>query len=246
MKLIECLKVRYRARKYRKKDDRGGIEFICRVVKKGHTAFDIGAHKAGYLYHLREQVGQGGKVFAFEPQWSLYQYISKLKALFQWDNVKVEHLALSDTKGTASLHIPANTHSKGSSPGASIFKHNLHNETGFTETVGTDTLDAYCARENAKPDFLKIDVEGNELKVLQGGLEILKKYRPGIIVEIEARHVGQEQVLETFAFLTNLGYTGHFIKGINRIPLSEFSFELHQNLADKANYCNNFTFEYAE
>lgn len=206
MKLIERIKLQRRANKYKNKDDIGGIAYVNSSIKTGQTVLDIGAHKAGYLYFIRKQVGSGGSVFAFEPQSNLYQYIIKIKRLFNWENVTVEHLALS-------------------------------------ETVSTETLDSYCSRKAIKPDFLKIDVEGNELNVFKGGIETLKKNKPKIIVEIEARHVGQALVLETFQFLESLQYKGHFIQRQNRIPLSSFNLDIHQNINDKANYCNNFTFE---
>ena len=243
MKLIESIKLRLRANKYKNKDDKGGIAYINSAIKKGQTVLDIGAHKAGYLYFMLNQVGDKGNVFAFEPQTNLYQYIIKIKRLFRWNNVTVEHIALSDTEGKVTLYIPTNKVSKGSSPGATIVEHKDRTDFGLTEVVVTETLDAYCVRKNIKPDFLKIDVEGNELKVFQGGKDILKKYKPKIVVEIEARHVGQEKVLETFKFMESLNYKGHFIHGLNRIPLSSFNFDKYQNTTDPANYCNNFVFE---
>lgn len=79
MKLIESIKLRHRANKYKNKDDIGGIAYINSAIKKGQTVLDIGAHKAGYLYFMLRQVGDKGEVFAFEPQSNLYQYIKKLK-----------------------------------------------------------------------------------------------------------------------------------------------------------------------
>ena len=117
------------------------------------------------------------------------------------------------------------------------------NDVRATEEVETETLDAYCKRKNIQPNFLKIDVEGNELRIFKGGVQTLQQYKPKIMVEIEARHVGREQVAETFNFLQQLGYTAHFISGIQRIPLQDFNFDIHQNMADMKNYCNNFTFE---
>ena len=243
MKLIEIIKLRYRANKYKNKNDVGGIAYINASIKKEQTVLDIGAHKAGYLYFMRKQVGDNGKVFAFEPQSNLFQYIKKIKVLFNWDNVTVERLALSDAAGTVTLYIPTNKISNGSSPGATIVEHKAEKESFLTEEVAIETLDSYCNRKGIKPSFLKIDVEGNELKIFQGGTETLKKYKPKIIVEIEARHVGQEKVSETFKFMELLNYNGHFIHGLNRIPLSSFSFEKYQNTNDMANYCNNFIFE---
>lgn len=243
MKFIEAIKLRYRANKYKNKNDKGGIAYIIAAVKKGQTVLDIGAHKAGYLYFMLNQVGDDGKVFAFEPQSILYRYLTKIKGLFSWDNVTVEHLALSDKPGTVTLYIPTNKVSKGSSPGATIAERKDLTAFVATEMVTAETLDSYCSRQDIKPDFLKIDVEGNELSVFRGGTDTLKKYKPKIIVEIEARHVGQEKALETFAFLKSFGYEGHFIHGLNRIPLSSFQFDKHQNTNDMGNYCNNFIFE---
>lgn len=243
MKLIESIKLRHRANKYKNKDDIGGIAYINSEIKEGQTVLDIGAHKAGYLYFMLKQVGDKGKVFAFEPQSNLYQYLKKIKELFKWDNVILEHLALSDSAGTVTLYIPTNKVSKASSPGATIVEHKDLSHLGATENVSTETLDSYCSRHNIKPEFLKIDVEGNELRIFQGGINTLKKHKPKIIVEIEARHVGHEKVLETFKFMESLGYNGHILHGLNRIPLTNFSFDKFQNENDMKNYCNNFIFE---
>lgn len=242
MKLIESLKIKYRANKYKYRTDQGGISYLHAVIKKGQTVFDIGAHKAGYLYFMVKLAGDEGNVFAFEPQSNLYQYIKKSKLLFKWDHVTIEHLALSDAAGTTTLFIPTNKVSKGSSPGATIVGPNISG-MGITEDVSTETLDAYCHRHNLKPDFLKIDVEGNELKIFQGGVEVLNQYKPKILVEIEARHIGQEQAKETFRFLESLNYRGHFILGKERLPLTKFSFDQYQNTQDMKRYANNFTFE---
>lgn len=243
MKLIESIKLRHRANKYKNKDDKGGIAYVISALKPGQTAFDIGAHKAGYLYFMRQLVGKNGHVFAFEPQSILYRYIKKIKELFHWDNVTIEHLALSDSSATVKLYIPNNKVSKATSPGATIVEHNEDPNIVATENVSTETLDTYCKQHNIKPAFLKMDVEGNELKVLKGGMETLKKYKPKILVEIEARHVGNEKVLETFSFLQALGYQGYILHNLEHLPLADFSFDKYQNLNDMSNYCNNFIFE---
>jgi FkbM family methyltransferase len=244
MKFIESIKLRLRANKYKNKNDKGGIAYINSSIKKGQTVLDIGAHKAGYLYFMLKQVGDQGKVFAFEPQSNLYQYLKKIQSLFKWENVTIEHLALSDSAGIVTLYIPTNKVSNAaSSPGATIVEHREQSTFSATESVSTETLDSYCLRHNIQPAFIKIDVEGNELKIFQGGVETLKKYKPKIIVEIEARHVGQEKVLETFKFMESLGYSGHLLHDLNRVPLTEFSFDKYQNTNDMKNYSNNFIFE---
>lgn len=243
MKFVEKIKLKLRAKKYQTKNDKGGIAYILSSVKPGNTAIDIGAHKAGYLYFMLQQAGAGGKVYAFEPQTNLFQYLTKLKRILGWQNVVVEQLALSDKAETVTLYIPGNSVKEGSSPGATIVEEKGAADANRTETVSTKTLDAYCKEKNIKPDFIKIDVEGNELKVLHGGLDILKTHKPKILIEIEERHVGKAKVLEAFELLHSLGYKGSFIYDSERKPLSEFNFEVHQNLKTVGPYCNNFTFE---
>ena len=130
-----------------------------------------------------------------------------------------------------------------SCPGATIAKPSHPSEYVSAANVVTETLDSYCSRMKISPDFIKIDVEGNELNVLRGGITILKSCSPKIHIEIEARHAGKDKVMETFMFFKENGFTGHFVQGNKYLPLNSFSFEKHQNLSNKASYCNNFTFE---
>ncbi len=174
MKFIEHIKLLHRANKYKNKEDKGGIRYILNTIKTGQTAFDIGAHKGGYLYFMLKQVGTNGKLFAFEPQLILYTYLIKIKTLFNWNNVIVEHLALSDVDGNATLYIPINK-SRPSSPASTIIKPPERKNIRSEEIVATETLDRYCQRNNIKPHFLKIDTEGNELKILKGGCSNTKK-----------------------------------------------------------------------
>jgi len=243
MKVIEKVKLFLRAKKYKNRDDKGGITYINNAIKTGQTIIDIGAHKAGYLYYIQKRVGISGKIYAFEPQSLLFDYLIKIKGIMNWGNIVIEKIAISDTIGSVNLYIPTNKTGQNTSPSATILEDNNIKSITRTETVLTDTLDNYCTKNDIEPNFIKIDVEGNELKVFKGGLNILTKYKPKIIVEIEAIHVGKERVIETFEFLKSIGYQGRIVHDTGEIPLEEFSFEKYQNKDDKVNYCNNFIFE---
>lgn len=219
------------------------MNYIKSILKPGDTAFDIGAHKGGYLNLMRKCVGPGGLVVGFEPQVNLYNYLTSFSRLKRWSNVTVEHLALSDTEGKATLHIPVNKVKQDSSPGATLLNSIPEKNIKRTEAVKIQTLDHYIGRHQLKPVFLKIDVEGNELNVLKGGQELLHSIKPKILIEIEARHVGEEKAKETFDFLENMNYSGRFIHHKRLIPLTEFSFDQFQNLQKMDSYCNNFVFE---
>lgn len=63
-----------------------------------------------------------------------------------------------------------------------------------------DRLDNITFEDNTI-DFIKIDVEGHELEVLQGARETLLKYRPVVFVEISS-----ENKTKVHEYLTKLGY----------------------------------------
>lgn len=242
MKWFEKYKLQLRANKYKKKDDIGGVAFMYEAIRPGQTVLDIGAHKGGYLYLILGLVGSKGKIVAFEPQSLLFHYISRMKQMLHWDNVTIEHIALSDTETETTLFIPTNNVSKKSAPGATILNYE-RDDIGFTENVKTDSLDHYCETHHIAPDFLKIDVEGNELNIFKGGMNTLKKYKPRIIVEVDAHYIGEKKVLETVELLKNIGYKVSFINDKERLPFSEFDFSKHQNRESGNFFCNNFIFE---
>jgi len=219
------------------------MNVIKSILNPGETAFDIGAHKGGYLNLIRKCVGKRGTVIGFEPQFILYEYLNSIKKSLNWSNVIIEHLALSDKEGKSNLYILANKVKHDSSPGATLLNSISENDIYRIEEVNTQTLDNYIKRYSFKPTFLKIDVEGNELNVLKGGLEFISTVKPKILVEIEARHVGKEKVMETFDFLKDMNYSGKFIHKKELIHLDKFTFTQYQNTENINYYCNNFIFE---
>jgi FkbM family methyltransferase len=243
MKWIERIRLLHRAGRYRYRNDKGEIAYLRAAVKKGDTVFDIGAHKAGYLYHMLKRTGRNGQVVAFEPQISLYNYLIKLKEWFNWGNVTIKNLALSDIAGKVKLYIPSGNDHHASSPGASILKLSAHQGNLSVEEVESDTLDAFCSRHNFRPDFIKIDVEGNELRIIRGGMDIIRECMPKILMEIEARHVGRDEVYHTIEVMENMGYQGYFVQGMTRRPVGSFDVDIHQEPGARKNYCNNFIFE---
>jgi FkbM family methyltransferase len=240
MKILDYIKLLWRARKYRFRNDPGEIAYLFSKIKKGDCVFDIGCHKGAYLYYMSRLSGENGKVIAFEPQSILYNYLNSISSFFG-KQVKFENLAVSDISGEQRLSIPAHKKKNKTSPGASLSLNKDAQIMGY-ESIHTTTLDEYCKANNLKPDFIKIDVEGHELEVFKGAASVLKSYKPIILVEVEQRHVGLEKLNETINFLLSLGYKGYFFKGKEKLIIKEFNPSLHQNPTSKP-YCNNFVFE---
>jgi len=240
--VIEQLKYLYRAYRFRYKLDTNEINYLTQQLKAGDIAVDIGAHKGGYLYWMHKSVKKKGAVYAFEPQVKLYSYLKT-----RYDNtanVTVENMGLSNTPGEVSFYIPKTA--KGDSPGARI--DHQEEETYDQATIQTTTLDQYFLERDIFPNLLKIDVEGHEKQVIEGGLKLLKTTRPKLLIECENRHLSNGTIFDVFQLLTDIGYKGYFFLNNQRQSLDLFQVDVHQKTgvgrfwADK-DYINNFIFE---
>jgi FkbM family methyltransferase len=141
------------------------------AVRSGSVFFDIGA-QAGYHTLLASQlVGPTGQVFAFEPVPSNAAIIRKHIALNALSNVTVIEAAVSDLDGTLQFDTGANSVSG-------------HLSIDGNLSVRTLTLDREIERGALpEPDFVKIDVEGAEAKVLTGGRKLLTRRHPALLIE---------------------------------------------------------------
>ena len=154
------LRLLYRAYRYRWRDDAAEIACVRRWTRPGTVALDVGAHKGSYTYWLARRVGPQGRVYAFEPQQALAR---NLRRSFDPARVIVEHAAVSDREGTMTLHVPADGRP---SPSASLEMSAA--SPGCAVDVRVIMLDRYLPTGPAPVSFLKCDVEGHELSVLNG------------------------------------------------------------------------------
>lgn len=141
-----------------------------KYLKKGMLVFDIGANVGYYTSLFLNKVGESGKVIAFEPSKEAAEQIRN-----NYKNVSnsiVIEKALGNYKGTINFQKDI---SNLSSPSNRVLKE-VKEINHFVEEVEIDTLDQY-SKEFGIPNFLKIDVEGHELDVIQGAKETLSSYK---------------------------------------------------------------------
>lgn len=242
--MIERIKSIYRGYRFRYKIDPDEINFIITHLKKGDIAVDLGAHKGGYLYWMQKTVGKKGKVFGFEPQVKLFNYLKTLQASFQWNHVELENMGISSKEGIIQFFIPKTK--KGDSPGARIDF--VEDGLDYQKAeIKTTTLDKYFLEQQIVPNLIKIDVEGHEKQVLLGGSKLLKTHKPIIVMECENRHLGSDSIFDVFNVLLDMGYEGFFFENGNLKSLHEFSIEKNQKVGEgrfweAEGYVNNFVF----
>lgn len=196
-------------------------------VSPSGIVLDIGAN-AGLLtvpfakVHVPE-----GRVIAFEPDEEVLKQLRINVALNGLSNVTVEPMALQDdpkiseisfnlreardgdgliNKGISTIQS-IDLHSKGSSP------------------VAASTVDNYIKDNKInKVDFIKIDVEGAEFRVLKGALETIKRDQPVLLYEFSVvldKLAGGSNSSQTFNLLADLGYVQYLIKDERSLELLE-------------------------
>ncbi len=236
------LRYLYRVYRYRYRVDPAEIRFMCERLRPGGTAVDVGCFKGAYTYWMRRCVGAAGEVVAFEPQPKQVAYLRGVVAAMKWQNVTIEAQGVSAAPGELQLFTPASGHE------ATFVARKAEEQPCETTVVPVTTLDVFFANRSAKPDFVKIDVEGHELEVLQGTRETFSANRPTLLVECETRHRPDGDVRPVFELLASLGYEGSFFLGNQRRPLAEFDPLQHQRIEPGGKlppgFANNFVFEH--
>jgi FkbM family methyltransferase len=185
--------------------------FLDRVVPQGAVTVDVGANCGLYTRRLARLSRQ---VHAFEPSHSMADLLRRTSA----SNVHIHEVALSDHAGSAELFIPRGDrdliHGLASiEPGVGASR-----RPGVSFNVPIARLDAIVRQDVA---FVKIDVEGHELHVLNGAIELLEQSQPVFLVEAEDRH-REEATRSLFEFFEGKTYRGFFITDGHARPVAEF------------------------
>jgi FkbM family methyltransferase len=119
----------------------------------------------------------GARIHAFEPQASLAAELAS-----SHPGVTVNNLALADVAGTLELSDYASHKGSQHATLLSGVIDGIHHAQARSIQVPVGTVDEYCVQRGIERiDFLKIDVEGFELKVLQGAKRMLDERRVDVI-----------------------------------------------------------------
>jgi FkbM family methyltransferase len=177
-----------------------GSEFqvFCRMISRSHFFVDVGAN-TGIFSLIACATNSGIRVIAFEPVSEIYvRLVTNVTINAFQDRCQTMQEAVSNAAGTTRLLVPP-----GELPTEATLE--LENksapEGGTHIDIDSTTLDAVCAQ--ATVDFIKIDVEGAEYKVLQGARQLLARCSPTILLEHHANcpALAIESVLKPYGYL---------------------------------------------
>jgi len=167
-------------------------DLLSRLVRPGMVVWDVGANAGFYTLALSRLVGNDGRVYAFEPLAENVDNILKHVELNDLSNVIVVQAALDERVGLVGFET-ARLNSMGQI-----------SEKDGSYLVPAFTVDEFVAQHpDARPDLLKIDVEGAESGLLLGATQFLTNAAPDIVLALH----GKAQSRTCFEQLIKLGYT---------------------------------------
>jgi FkbM family methyltransferase len=174
---------------------------LSALTKPGMVCYDIGANIGVFSFLLAQRVGKEGKVYAFEPEINNYTCLMESLKMNAVENLVIETMAVGDITGM----VPFD-HRGGVFSGRLIDRSSRYKVTRNIEIVTAITLDDYVSQGRGRgPHLIKIDVEGNEFKVLEGMKRLLIDHGPIILCEVH-RHLN-DAVRPIVPFLQNCGYS---------------------------------------
>lgn len=167
--------------------------FIRNWVLPSSIVWDVGANLGLFAFPAALKA-RAGRVYCFEPDIDLARNLRRSVSLPENKSldISVLDLALFDADGTASFEISKYSRAMNRIQGAGRWndKKVAVEQVVLVTTSRIDTL----AETLLPPTILKIDVEGAELKVIEGAAATIEAHRPCILIEISGplrRPVGE-------------------------------------------------------
>ena len=168
------------------------MAFLARWLRPGMTAIDIGANLGIYSLPTARLVAPDGQVFSYEPASEPRRLLERSRILNQAANLRVLAAALSDRPRVGQLVL-----------GASSELNSLAG-SGSSGTAPSESVQITCldleegARDWRSIDFVKIDAEGEEERILTGGRSFFERHSPLVMFEVKAGNEVNENLRAAF------------------------------------------------
>ncbi len=150
------------------------IKFLKQIIKNGDTVLDLGANIGVYTLIFAKLVGKSGHVFAFEPDPTNFEILSKNVKENKHENVTLVQKAVSEKNDKIKLFVSKRNHAS----------HRIFDSEEKRNSIEVDviTLDTYFKKIKNPINFIKMDVEGVEGATLLGASNIIKNSKDLVIM----------------------------------------------------------------
>lgn len=170
------------------------------LCRQDYNIIDVGAN-IGFTTLKMAQIANNGNVIGFEPDPLNY---SRCVVNFNQNslpNARVLNLGLGNQETNLNLEIRTPSNRGGN-------RMSIHQAEGIS--VPVKTLDHQFQQLNIPAvNLIKIDVEGFELKVLQGAEQVIKKFKPILFIELDDNNLKDQgdSAMELVSFISRQKYT---------------------------------------
>jgi FkbM family methyltransferase len=197
-----------------------GLDEIAPFLGDAPVILEAGALNGSDTVSMAEQ-WPASTIYAFEPVPAAYEEVRRRTA--HLPQVNTYQLALSDSSGSAGLHVSTNAEGGYRPDSSSLLSPTGHlrefPDVTFTETltVETLTLSDWANREAVERiDFMWLDMQGMELSMLQASPQVLAQ-TTAVLMEVMRQHLYEGNPLydEVLAWMGSQGFRA----AIDRMPL---------------------------
>jgi FkbM family methyltransferase len=183
--------------------ERDLVDWARELAPKSKQFVDCGAHMGSWSLvmaaHFRE-------VHSFEPQRLVFQQLCGNAALNGLTNVFAYNTGLDATPGRLTLQRPGVDRGSSSARESVVERFEADGIATSPEVISVTPLDSYAEALN-DVGLIKIDVEGLELRVVQGAVKVLQKNNlPKMLIECWSHDWYQKDKRALLQFLDELGY----------------------------------------
>lgn len=183
--------------------------YLSAVLKKGDVFLDIGANIGLFSLLASKLVGEQGKIICFEPSTDVYSRLKENISSNNFTNIDSRNIGLSDKKGELTFYTSKNGHDAWNS-----FAPSQDDKLEKEIKVEVSTLDYELLDINKTLiKLVKIDVEGWEKFVLNGGRDFFVNFNPIVMVEFTEENTFNAgySVYEIYDIMQSWGYSWYRI-----------------------------------
>lgn len=168
------------------------IKRIKKELPKNFTYVDVGSNIGTTIWLF---AGEAKTIFGYEPIPHLHATIRDSIAFNKVSNITLVNKAIGNAEGFINM-----LNSDNSNVVADDHKDSVRSSIS--------TLDIELKQEQ-KIDLIKIDVEGFELKVLEGAIQIIERHKPKLLVELHPGFIGNYggDITSVIELIEKLGYS---------------------------------------
>jgi len=212
--LPDALLKRLKRRHYLRKvdnvriSDEPDLAIVGHLVSPGDCVVDIGANIGIYTVYLSRAVTTSGRVFSFEPVPTTFDFLVNNIRGLGLENVVARQVAITDQRCMIQMVIPRDDQGLQNFYQAAVISERAEKNGSAVVDVDGLPLDlALPGSDIGNVKFIKCDIEGHELRCLEGAINVVARSRPAWLMEVsEDPGKSGSNAGKVFALMRENGY----------------------------------------